>query len=99
LSVLNFCPSKSDLVIELFLQSLFLPKASQAYNNHTTMRGRPPTMGRTVFGQWVRIFKAFVAAKAMDSLAAICEHYIGRALTKVGCLRPFFLIQSKQNFH
>lgn len=55
------------------------------------MRGRPPTMGRTLFGQWVRIFKAMTAAKAMDTLSAVCEHYIGRALTKVGCKRLFFL--------
>jgi hypothetical protein len=48
-------------------------------------------MGRTLFGQWVRIFKAMTAAKAMDTLSAVCEHYIGRALTKVGCKRLFFL--------
>lgn len=62
------------------------------------MRGRPPTMGRTLFGQWVRIFKAMTAAKAMDTLSAVCEHYIGRALTKVGCKRLFFLSSINAKF-
>ena len=30
----------------------------------------------------------------MDTLSAVCEHYIGRALPKVGCKRLFFFLSS-----
>ena len=71
--------------------SLVNLQPAEAWNFHIMEFNCTPPMGRSVFYEWVKIYKFLYPEAVLSTIIEICQDYMGKALTKVGkCFSIYF---------